>query len=75
MFFRKLALATAAGALAIAPVAAQAAPVARIAAPVDDQSELGGGGELWNAIIIIAIAAIGMAALLISDDEDRPVSP
>jgi hypothetical protein len=75
MFLRKLALATAAGTLAILPVAAQAMPVERTSAPVVDQSELAGSGEFLNAIIIIAIAALGMAALLISDDDDRPVSP
>ena len=72
MVFRKLALASAALTLAVAPVAAQAAP-SRAAAPITEESDLGGGNEFVNALIIILIAAIGMGALLLSDDD--PVSP
>ena len=61
------------------PVAAQAAPApstARTAASVEDGSEFGGGSGFGNALIIIAIAAVGMLALILSDDDaDSPVSP
>jgi len=72
MSFRKLTLAAAATSLAVMPVAAQAAP-ARANAPVTDESELG-GSDLWRALIIVLIGAIGMGVLLLSDD-DAPVSP
>ncbi|MXO75701.1 hypothetical protein GRI40_10775 [Altererythrobacter aerius] len=74
MIARKLALATAATTLALTPVAAYAAPE-RASAPATEQSQLGGGAEWVNALIIILIGAVGMAALLIADDDDNPTSP
>jgi hypothetical protein len=71
---RKLALITAAATLAAAPVAAQAAAPARAAAPVANESELG-GSDAMRALIIILIGAIGMGFLLLTDDDDSPVSP
>ena len=72
--FRNLALVTAAATLTVAPVAAQAAPVARAAAPTADESELG-GSDLMRALIIVIIGAIGMGILLLTDNDDAPVSP
>lgn len=70
----KLTAIAAAASLAGAPVALQAAadtaPMTRAAAPVEGESEIAGIGA---AGIIIAIAAIGMGALLIAEDDD-PVS-
>ena len=75
MSFRKLTLAAAATSLAAMPVAAQAAQAApaRASGPAAEESELG-GSDLMRALIIILIGAIGMGALLLSDD-DGPVSP
>lgn len=75
MPFRKLALATAATTLAIAPIGAQAAAPLRAAEPVTEASDLAGGSDIVKALIIVLIAGIGMAALLIADDDDSPVSP
>ena len=74
MHFRKLTLAAAATTLAIAPVAAHAAPIDRAAAPTTEASDLG-GSDAVRALIIIIIGAIGMAFLLLTDDDDGPVSP
>lgn len=75
MKMTKLGAIAAAISLAGAPVALQAAsetaPMTRASAPVDGESELGGIGA---AGAILAIAAIGMGALLISDDDDEAVS-
>ena len=78
MKFRKTSAFAAAASLAVAPVALQAASDApsmdRAAAPVEGESELTGG--IGPALIIVAIAAVGMGALLIAedDDDDQPVS-
>ena len=72
--FRKLALASAAAMTVAAPVAAQSAPVARAAAPSSDESDLG-GSNIMRALIIILIGAVGMGFLLLTDDDDSPVSP
>lgn len=74
MYFRKLTLAAAATTLAIAPVASQAAPIARSVAPMTDEADLG-GSDAMRALIIILIGAIGMVFLLLTDDDDNPVSP
>lgn len=74
MFFRKLTTITAATFVLTVPIAAQAAPAARTSAPVSEESSLE-GNEWLNAIIIIAIAAAGMLALILTDDDDNPVSP
>lgn len=69
-----LALSAAAVLTAAAPVAAQAAPVARAAAPTTDEAELGGSNFARIAIIVL-IAAVGMLALILSDnDDDNAVS-
>ena len=73
MNFRKLTFAAAATTLAVAPVASHAAPVARAAAPTTEEADLG-GSDAVRALIIIIIGAIGMAFLLLTDDDD-PVSP
>lgn len=71
---RNLILSTTAALTAIAPVAAQAAPVARAAAPAEAESELGGSNFARVAIIVL-IAAAGMLALILSDnDDDESVS-
>ena len=75
MTLRKLTAAMAAATLVAAPIAVQAAPVARASAPTTEQGSLGGGGEWANALIIVAIAVAGMLALILSDDDDSPVSP
>jgi hypothetical protein len=74
MHFRKLTTAAAAAMMLAVPIAAQAAPAARASAPVSQESGLE-GNEWVNALIIIAIAAAGMLALILSDDNDNPVSP
>lgn len=74
MHFRKLTLAAAATSLAIAPVASQAAPLARAAAPMAEEVDLG-GSDAGRALIIILIGVIGMVFLLLTDDDDNPVSP
>ncbi|MGX7927275.1 hypothetical protein ACWPMX_11985 [Tsuneonella sp. HG094] len=68
-------MATIAATLVAAPIAVHAAPVARASAPTSEEGSLGGGGEWANALIIIAIAVAGMLALILSDDDDSPVSP
>ena len=75
MSFRKLTLAAAATSLAAMPIAAQGAQAApaRASASMTDESDLG-GSDLWRALIIVLIGAIGMGVLLLSDD-DAPVSP
>ena len=70
---RNLAFATAAATMVVTPIAAQAAPVARAAAPTFNESELR-SGDLWRALIIVIIGAIGMALLLATDDDDNSVS-
>ena len=70
---RNLAFATAATTMVVTPIAAQAAPVARSAAPVAAESELR-SGDLWRALIIVLIAAVGMGLLLATDDDDNSVS-
>lgn len=75
MTIRKTLLVTAAAALASTSVAVQAAPAARASAPASEASELGGGSNWGNALIIIAIAAAGMLALILTEDEDLPTSP
>lgn len=64
----------AAASLAVTPIAAQAAsaPVSRSSGPVSQESEMGGG--FGAALVIIAIAAAGMLFLILTDDEDEPVS-
>ena len=74
MTLRKLTAAMATATLVAAPIAVQAAPVARASAPTTEQGSLG-GGEWANALIIVAIAVAGMLALILSDDDDSPVSP
>jgi len=73
MKLRNLLFATAAASLAAAPVAAQAQSAERASQPVTAESELSGG--IGPALIIAAIAAVGMIALIVSDDDDEdPVS-
>ena len=69
---RKLAVGTAAAALAISSIAAQAAPVARTAAPVAEEEGLA-GGLLWP--IIFAVAGGLFIILVLDDDNEEPVSP
>jgi|TARA_R100000049_G_C1947108_1_gene92705 hypothetical protein len=75
MKLTKLSAIAAAISLAGAPVALQAAsepaPMTRASAPIDGESELGGIGA---AGVILALAAIGMGALIIADDDDEAVS-
>lgn len=67
MTLKNIALAAAAGSLALAPVAVTAQETAY----EDD-----GGSDIMRAAIIAAIAGIGMAVLLLTDDDDdeNPVS-
>ncbi|MGV2495707.1 hypothetical protein [Pelagerythrobacter aerophilus] len=63
----------AAASLVAAPVAAQAQVAERASEPVSGESEL--AGRIGPALIIVAIAAVGMIALLVTDDDDEdPVS-
>lgn len=74
MKLRHLTAASAAALLVTAPIAANAAPIERSAAPVAGESgELTSGSDFMKALIIILIAAAGMAFLLVTDDD--PVSP
>ncbi|MCT2559162.1 hypothetical protein N0B51_09220 [Tsuneonella sp. YG55] len=70
MRFDKIASSLAAVSLMVAPVAVQAAPADRASAPAAEESELGG----TLVLIFVAIAAI-VAAILIIDGDDDPVSP
>ena len=76
MKVHKLKLAIAAGALVAAPVAAQSAGALdlRVSAPVAGANALGGEGEIAPALIIGALAAIGIGILLLTDDDEDPVS-
>ncbi|GGE05559.1 hypothetical protein GCM10011515_26380 [Tsuneonella deserti] len=71
---RNLAMITAAATLTVAPVAAQAASPARASAPAAGESDLR-SGDAWRALIIVLIGAIGMGFLLLTDNDDAPVSP
>lgn len=63
----------AAASLVAAPVAAQAQIADRASEPVSGESKL--AGQIGPALIIVAIAAVGMIALLVTDDDDEdPVS-
>ena len=70
MKLTNIAMATAAASLAAAPIAASAATAERANAPVEDASALGGDSTIGNSLIIVAIAAVGMAILLLTDDDD-----
>ncbi|MHA6318128.1 hypothetical protein ACXYN8_10745 [Altererythrobacter sp. CAU 1778] len=79
--FKQLAAATSALALTATPLVAQAAAMdapVRAAAPMAESNGLV-GGEFGKGLLIAAIAAVGMAILLISDDndddDDVPFSP
>lgn len=73
MKLRNLLPAMAAASLVAAPVAAQAQIADRASEPVSGESEL--AGRIGPALIIVAIAAVGMIALLVTDDDDEdPVS-
>lgn len=68
---KKMLFAVAATGLVATPIAAQS--VSRVSAPTEEVSENGGG--FGPAAIIIAIAAIGMGILLLTEnDDDEPVS-
>jgi hypothetical protein len=58
--------------VATAPVAAQQAPIDRSASPVASSEKLRGAGLGW--LIALAVA-LGVALVIISDDEDAPTSP
>ena len=78
MKLKRTIFAASAASLAVAPIAASAAASAtdRAGAPIveDTASELGGEG-IGPALIVIAIAAAGMAVLLLTeDDDDEPIS-
>jgi hypothetical protein len=74
MKLRHLTAASAAALLVTAPIAANAAPIERSGAPVAGESaDLTGGSDFMKGLIIVLIAAAGMAFLLLTDDE--PVSP
>lgn len=67
MKFPKIALAAAAGSLALAPIAVSAQ---------DAAYDNDGGSDVVRAAIIAAIAGLGMAVILLTDDDDdeNPVS-
>ena len=69
--FKRIGMAVAATAVATMPIAAYAAQ--RAPALDGRASELGGEG-VGNAFIVIAIAGAGMAVLLLTDDDEEPVS-
>ncbi len=71
MSLRVLVPALAGLSLLTVPIAAQAAPVERQSAPAAQENELMGGSFLW---LILAVAAV-VAAVLIFDGKDDPVSP
>lgn len=75
MSFRKLTLAAACLTMVTGPVAAQASMPLRSAGPISEEADLGGGSDVMKALIILLIASIGMVYLLVTDDEDQPVSP
>ena len=76
MTLRKLPAAFAAASLVVAPVAVQAAPVAteRATASAEETSEMRGRSRIGNGIIIALLAAAGMLFLILTDDEDLPLS-
>ncbi len=72
MKLKTLSIAAASVALTAAPIAAHAAASSdRVAAPVAETSELAGG--IGPAFIIVALAAVGMGILLLTDDDDNEV--
>lgn len=75
MKIHKLKLALAAGAMVAAPLAAQSTGALdlRSTAPIAGESELFGEGEIAPAIIVAAIAGIGIGVLLLTDDDDDDV--
>ncbi len=70
---RKLAFATAAASLVATPLAAEQAiaQIQRDAAPATEESQLAGNSTLF---LILGIAAVVGAIVLISEDDDEPVS-
>lgn len=75
MKLHKTKLAIAAGALVAAPLAAQSAADLRVSAPAAGVNGLGGETEIAPALIIAALAAVGIGILLLTDDDDEdPVS-
>lgn len=76
MKLQQIIAAAALSSLAATPAIAQA-EVSRTSAPVQGEADAAfGSGEFVNALIIAAIAAVGMVALALSDDDDdAPVSP
>jgi hypothetical protein len=71
---KQLPLALAAASLTVAPVAAQAAP-----APIERGSEAAVGtsemrGGFSPALVVVALAAVGMLFLILTDDDDDAVS-
>lgn len=69
-FLKRMTTVVAATGIATLPIAAYA--VERDAAPVADGNEIGrGAGPIF---VIIALAGAGMAALLLTGDDDEPIS-
>ncbi|UIP08036.1 hypothetical protein LY632_06490 [Erythrobacter sp. SDW2] len=67
---KRMTMAVAATGIATLPIAAYA--VERDAAPVTEGNEIGGGAS--PAFVIIALAGAGMAVLLLTEDDNEPVS-
>lgn len=74
MKVRNLLAPLAAASLVAAPVAAQSQAAERSSEPAAGESDLAGG--IGPALIIAALAAVGMIALLVTDndDDEDPIS-
>jgi len=71
---RKVMLGAAAAALLAGTTAAQAAPVPRTASPVVAGNNLH-GGELWLALLAVALLAVILVAINDKNNENLPHSP
>ncbi|PZO72667.1 MAG: hypothetical protein DI636_00250 [Pelagerythrobacter marensis] len=68
---KKVVLGMSAAALTLSPVVAQAAPAS---APISGESDMASEARFGPALVIIALAAAGMLALILTDDDEDSIS-